>query len=306
MTDREPHLRELGHFLRARRSELTPEDVGLPTHGSHTRRVNGLRREEVADLVAISHDYYTRIEQGRLAPSAPVLDSLSHALRLTPDQRDYAERLAQQADRRIPPRRRAKPIRPQIQRLLDQLTETPALVFGRYLDILAWNQLAASLLADFSTMATRDRNYIRMVFSDPTMRNLYADWDGVARTCVAILRMDAIENPNDPRLTSLVGELSIADEQFRHWWAARHVARQEFGSKTLHHPDVGDLTLDWDTFRYTGDPDQQLVLWSAESGTSSHDKLRILASLSASSPRPTGSPGPATRAGDTNHEQDHR
>jgi transcriptional regulator with XRE-family HTH domain len=299
MTDREPHLRELGHFLRARRSELTPEDVGLPSQGSGTRRVNGLRREEVADLVAISHDYYTRIEQGRLAPSAPVLDALSHALRLTPDQRDYAEGLAQQADRRIPPRRRVKPIRPQIQRLLDQLTETPALVFGRYLDILAWNRLAAALLTDFSTMATRDRNYIRMVFTDPKMRDLYADWDGVARTCVAILRMDAVENPNDPRLSALVGELSIADEQFRHWWAARHVVRQEFGSKTLHHPDVGDLALDWDTFRYTGDPDQQLVLWSAEPGTSSHDKLRILASLSAPGPR---SANPVTRAGDTNHE----
>ncbi|MFF0454820.1 helix-turn-helix transcriptional regulator [Nocardia africana] len=281
MTDRAPHLRELGEFLKARRGELTPADVGLPLRGSSTRRVSGLRREEVADLVAISQDYYTRVEQGRLAPSEQVLEALVHALRLDDDQRAYVESLVHQADRRSAPKRRQPIVRPQIQRLLDQLTDTPALVFGRYLDILAWNHLAAALLTDFSEMPVRQRNYVRMVFTDPAMRALYADWEGVAKTCVAILRMDAATNPADPQLSTLVGELSIADPQFRQWWAARHVARQEFGSKTLNHPEVGELTLDWDTFRYAGDPDQQLVLWSAQPGTTSHEKLRILTSWNA-------------------------
>ncbi|WP_083896432.1 helix-turn-helix domain-containing protein [Nocardia jiangxiensis] len=281
MTDRAPHLRELGSFLKARRGELTPADVGLPVRGSSTRRVRGLRREEVADLVAISQDYYTRVEQGRLAPAEQVLEALVHALRLNDDQRAYVESLARRVDHRSAPKRRQPIVRPQIQRLLDQLTDTPALVFGRYLDILAWNHLAASLLTDFSQMPARQRNYVRMIFTDPAMRTLYADWEGVAKTCVAILRMDAASNPTDPVLTALVGELSIADPQFRQWWAARHVARQEFGTKTLIHPDVGELTLDWDTFRYTGDPDQQLVLWSARPGTTSHEKLRILTSWSA-------------------------
>ncbi|MBF6245685.1 helix-turn-helix domain-containing protein [Nocardia elegans] len=281
MTDRAPHLRELGEFLKARRGELTPADVGLPLRGSSTRRVSGLRREEVADLVAISQDYYTRVEQGRLAPSEQVLEALVHALRLDDDQRAYVESLVHQADRRSAPKRRQPIVRPQIQRLLDQLTDTPALVFGRYLDILAWNHLAAALLTDFSEMPVRQRNYVRMVFTDPAMRTLYADWEGVAKTCVAILRMDAATNPADPQLSTLVGELSIADPQFRQWWAARHVARQEFGTKTLNHPEVGELTLDWDTFRYAGDPDQQLVLWSAQPGTTSHEKLRILTSWNA-------------------------
>ncbi|WP_063063475.1 helix-turn-helix transcriptional regulator [Nocardia violaceofusca] len=281
MTDRAPHLRELGEFLKARRGELTPADVGLPLRGSSTRRVSGLRREEVADLVAISQDYYTRVEQGRLAPSEQVLEALVHTLRLDDDQRAYVESLVHQADRRSAPKRRQPIVRPQIQRLLDQLTDTPALVFGRYLDILAWNHLAAALLTDFSEMPVRQRNYVRMVFTDPAMRTLYADWEGVAKTCVAILRMDAATNPADPQLSTLVGELSIADPQFRQWWAARHVARQEFGSKTLNHPEVGELPLDWDTFRYAGDPDQQLVLWSAQPGTTSHEKLRILTSWNA-------------------------
>ncbi|MFC8387135.1 helix-turn-helix transcriptional regulator [Nocardia sp. NPDC057272] len=283
MTDRAPHLRELGGFLKARRGELTPQDVGLTVHSASPRRVTGLRREEVADLVAISHDYYTRIEQGRLAPSEPVLDALVRALRLDDAQRDYIENLARRSERR-PAKRGQKTVRPQLQRLLDQLTETPALVFGRYLEILAWNHLAAALIADFGQMSPRQRNYVRMVFTDPAMRTLYDDWEGVARTCVAILRMDAAANPTDPQLTALVGELSIADEQFRQWWAARNVARQEFGSKTLHHPDVGELTLNWDTFSYSGDAEQQLVLWSADVGTTSHEKLRILMSWSAPVP----------------------
>ncbi|MCP2294488.1 Helix-turn-helix domain-containing protein [Nocardia amikacinitolerans] len=283
MTERAPHLRELGGFLKARRAELSPEEVGLSVHSAAARRVAGLRREEVADLAAISHDYYTRIEQGRLAPSEPVLEALVRVLRLDDAQRDYAENLARRFDRR-PAKRGQKSVRPQLQRLLDQLTETPALVFGRYLDILAWNHLAAALITDFGQMTPRQRNYVRMVFTDPAMRTLYDDWESVARTCVAILRMDAATNPTDPQLTALVGELSIADEQFRQWWAARNVARQEFGSKTLHHPDVGEMTLNWDTFSSTSDSEQQLVLWSAEPGTTSHEKLRILTSWSAPVP----------------------
>jgi transcriptional regulator with XRE-family HTH domain len=287
MTDRAPNLRELGEFLKARRGELTPADVGLPARGGSMRRVGGLRREEVAELVAISQDYYTRVEQGRLAPSEQVLEALVRVLRLDDDQRAYVESLARRAGHRAPAKRRKQVVRPQIQRLLDQLADTPALIFGRYLDILAWNHLAAALLTDFSKMPAPHRNYVRMVFTDPAMRELYADWEAVAKTCVAILRMDAAASPADPQLSSLVGDLSIADPLFRQWWAARHVARQEFGTKMLNHPDVGPLTLEWDTFRYAGDPEQQLVLWSAEPGTPSHEKLRILTSWSATTgPRP--------------------
>ncbi|MFT4199246.1 helix-turn-helix domain-containing protein [Gordonia sp. (in: high G+C Gram-positive bacteria)] len=288
MSDRPAHLRELGEFFKARRAELEPSDVGLPEVGPVQRRVRGLRREEVAQLVAISTDYYTRIEQGRLAPSEPVLEALAHALRFTAEQRDYAESLAGRSERRAPVRRGPAVVRPQVQRLLDQLTDTPALVLGKYLDILGWNDLAATLLTDFAAIPAASRNYVRMIFLDPAMRELYPEWESIARTCVAALRMEAAANPTDPKLTALVGELSVADEQFRRWWADRHVARHEFGTKLIRHPAVGDLTLDWDNFRYAGDPDQQLVLWSAEPGSASHDKLRILASWSA-----TQAPAPA-------------
>ena len=253
------HLRELGEFLKLRRGRLTPAQVGLPDRGHTQRRVEGLRREEVAELVAISTDYYMRIEQGRLAPSPPVLASLARALRLDADQTEYVEGLVGQAARTrtrgVTRRRAPRPkVHPHLARLMGQLADTPALVFGPRLDILAWNDLAAALLSDFALVPERERNYVRMVFTDPAMRRVYPDWEDVARTCVEVLRMEAGTNPSDPALSELVGELSIADADFRTWWAEHRVAHQDFGSKRIAHPLVGDLTLDWDTFRYAGAP----------------------------------------------------
>lgn len=278
MAGKNPHLEELGQFLKARRSELGPAELGLPTGDPGTRRVSGLRREEVAAAVAISHDYYTRIEQGRLAPSEPVLALIAHTLRLTADQRAYVEGLASQADRRTPPPRRTNQVRPQIQRLLDQLTDVPAFVVGKYLDLLAFNPLAGALLADVGRIPPAERNFVRMIFTDPRMRDLYEDWESMARTSVAILRMQALDNPTDPRLAALVGELSLTHPQFRRWWGARNVARQEFGTKTIRHPELGDLSIEWAGFLWAGDPDQQLVTWAAQPGSATDEKLRILAS----------------------------
>lgn len=274
------HLRELGEFFKHRRGELTPAQVGLPERAHTQRRVRGLRREEVAELAAISTDYYVRIEQGRLAPSPQVLDSLARELRLDGDQRTYVEGLVAQAARaghRKAPRRSARPTaHPHLTRLLAQLTGTPALVFGPRLDVLAWNPLAAELLCDFAAVPEPERNYVRMVFTDPVMRDVYPDWEDVARTCVEVLRMEAGTNPADPALTALVGELAVADQHFRAWWAEHRVAHQDFGSKRIAHPTVGELTLDWDTFRYAGAPEQQLVLWSAAPGTPNAERLAAL------------------------------
>ncbi|MCW4355751.1 helix-turn-helix transcriptional regulator [Hoyosella sp. YIM 151337] len=275
-----PHLRELGAFLKTRRGELTPPNVGLPDLDQR-RRVSGLRREEVAQLAAISTDYYTRIEQGRLAPSESVLEALVSALQLDTDQAEYLVSLADHAAHRSTPRPAQNRtgmsrVRPQVRRLLDQLTETPAIVLGPRTDILAWNSLATKVYADFDQMSPRELNYVRLIFTDPRMRELFADWPSVARSCVAILRREAAANPADPALSALVGDLTIADRQFGQWWAARNVARQDFGTKILNHPVVGELTLDWEIFRYSGAPEQQLVLNSAEDGSPTQQRLAQL------------------------------
>jgi transcriptional regulator with XRE-family HTH domain len=284
MNSRNVHRSEFGDFLKARRAELSPPQVGLPETGK--RRVPGLRREEVAQLAAISADYYMRLEQGRLAPSAPVLEALSRALRLDDDQRSYLSELAGK-DTSRPRRRPRQTIRPSLQRLLDDLRFTPALVLGRRMDILAWNPLAAALVTDFGQIPKNKRNYIRLVFTDPAMRSLYADWDTVAHTCVALLRREAAQYPDDPQLTALVGELSVRDGQFRQWWAAHHVAGRRLGTKTLHHPVVGDLSLDWEALTCASDADQQLITWTAAPDGPTRDRLRILASWTAEHRQPS-------------------
>ncbi|MFG2891059.1 helix-turn-helix domain-containing protein [Streptomyces sp. NPDC048248] len=274
-----PHLNELGEFLKARRAELSPRAMGLPDTAG-PRRVAGLRREEVARLAAISTDYYTRLEQGRMPASAPVLEAVAQALHLDDDQRRYLFGLAGKETAK--PRRRAlQKVQPQLRRVLDDLTSTPAIVMGRRMDVIAWNPLAAALVTDFAAVPEKHRNYVRILFTDPAMRTLYADWKGVARTAVAQLRMEAAKYPDDPRLTTLVGELSVQDADFRKWWAAHHVATLSVGTKVLNHPVAGELSLDWDTLTASTDPDQQLVVWTAEVGSATHDGLRILASWAA-------------------------
>ncbi|WP_405657987.1 helix-turn-helix transcriptional regulator [Streptomyces sp. NBC_01166] len=277
MTSNAP-LKELGEFLKARRGELSPRTVGLPDTGP--RRVPGLRREEVAQLAAISTDYYTRIEQGRIPPSGPVLQALVGVLHLGDDQRDYVFELA--AKDTAPVRRGVQKIQPALRRLLDDLTTTPAIVLGRRMDILAWNTLAAALVTDFSALPDKHRNYVRIMFTDPALRTLYDDWNTVARTTVGMLRKEAAAYSQDARLAALVGELSVRDDDFRTWWGGHQVTAGAVGTKTLHHPVAGDLTLDWDTLTAGTDPDQRLIVWTAEIGSPSHDGLRLLSSWAAS------------------------
>ncbi|MFE2093139.1 helix-turn-helix domain-containing protein [Streptomyces sp. NPDC059460] len=283
-----PHLNELGEFLKARRAQLSPRAAGLPDSG-RPRRVAGLRREEVAQLAAISTDYYTRLEQGRLPASAPVLEAVAQALQLDDDQRSYLFSLAGRETAK--PRRRARQkVQPQLHRVLDDLTATPAIVMGRRMDVIAWNPLAAALITDFAAVPEKHRNYVRILFTDPAMRTLYADWKSVARTAVAQLRMEVAKYPDDPRLAALVGELCVQDEDFRQWWAAHHVATLSVGTKVLNHPVAGELSLDWDTLTASTDPDQQLVVWTAEVGSPTHDGLRILASWAADQQQATAEP----------------
>lgn len=270
----------VGEFLKARRAQLTPSDVGLP--GSNARRrVSGLRRTEVAQLAAISVEYYTRLEQGRVRASASVLSTLARALCLDDDQQIYLYQLAGKADAgpRLP--RRGQRARPAMRRLLDQLTETPALVLGPRLDILDWNFGATALYLDFAKVSVPQRNYVSLIFSDPGFRGLHTRWEHDARVAVAALRMEAAKDPNDPELARLVGELSLRDNDFRTWWAEHLVNTATSGTKNYRHPLVGDLTLDCDTWLSPDGSGQRLLVLTCEPGTPSYDALQILLSWNA-------------------------
>ncbi|MFD0317765.1 helix-turn-helix domain-containing protein [Streptomyces flavalbus] len=283
----DPHA--LGAFLRARRAQLDPRECGLPAADS-PRRVAGLRREEVAQLAAISVDYYTRLEQGRVRASAPVLATLTRALRLDDDQQRYLYELAHRTHDL--PHRRPTPqrVRPAMRRLLDQLKHTPALVLGKRLDVLAWNPTATALYTDFAALPADHRNYLRLMFTDPAIRGLHREWAHDARDAVAALRMEAAADPDDPDLARLVGDLAFQDPDFRTWWAEHHVNSATYGTKRYRHPLVGDLTLDCDTWSGDDGSGQRLMVLTAAPGTPSHDALRILTSWTARRPQPGPDP----------------
>ncbi|GAA2688265.1 Helix-turn-helix domain-containing protein [Actinosynnema pretiosum] len=263
--------KELGDFLRARRTGLRPAEVGLPE--GRGRRVAGLRREEVARLACVSTDYYTRVEQGRRRASGPVLDVLARVLRMDDDARAYLFALAGPRPARGGDRREAHPW---LRRLLEDLAGTPAVVLGRRSDVLAWNGPAAALFTDFGRFPVRERNFVRLVFLDPELRAQYADWPHWARQGVAQLRMEAVRDPADPELAALVAELSARDADFRRWWGAQHVAARQSGTKVIRHPLVGELALDWAALTCAADPDQQLITWTAEPGSPAHERLRAV------------------------------
>ncbi|MFD3484334.1 helix-turn-helix domain-containing protein [Streptomyces sp. NPDC058665] len=267
----------LSDFLRARRAAMDPEPLGL--HDTATRRVPGLRREELAALAGVSVDYYTRLEQGRpITPSDSVLEALANALRLDPAERSYLHAVARPrtGGRRRAPRTVQK-VRPGIHALLARLEGTPALLLGRRTDILVTNRMARALLADFDAMPSRDRNAARWIVLDEAARSLFAEgWEKVASEFVGTLRMDAARHPDDSRTAELVGELSMKSERFRRWWAQQKVVQFSYHTKKLHHPVAGRLTLRTEALTFPGDPDQTLLTFLADPGSPSDEALTVL------------------------------
>lgn len=267
----------LAGFLRAARARITPERAGVADDG--LRRVEGLRREELAMLAGVSVDYYTRLEQGRSkSASTQVLDAIADALRLDDAERAHLHTIA----RPVPARRRTvKPqhLHPATRTLLDTFDtiSRPAFVLGRRLDVLGQNRLAALLVADFEAMPAAERNQARFVFLDPHARELYTDWDQVAADTVAMLRMDAGRHPDDPGLGRLVGVLSIQCPEFRRLWARHRVHQRSTGTKRYHHPLVGDLTITYQALTPSDDPDQTVMIYDTEAGSGSAHALQLLA-----------------------------
>ncbi|MER5754895.1 helix-turn-helix transcriptional regulator [Streptomyces sp. NPDC002088] len=269
---------ELSEFLRTRRARLKPEDVGLPAFGRH-RRVPGLRREELAQLAGVSVAYYTRLEQGNgRNVSAEVLDSIARALRLTDAENAHLTHLAKPKQHKKKPAARQQQVRGALRQLLDSMEGIPAYVTGRRSDILVWNRMAAAVFGDWSELPAQERNWARLVFLRPDYRELFVDWDQKATDIVSYLRMDAGCHPDDPRLSALVGELSVKSAEFRRLWATHDVKEKSHGTKRLRHPLVGDLTLSFESFNLIDDSEQNLITYHAEPGSPSAEALRLLAS----------------------------
>ena len=270
----------LGRYLRVRRTLVRPDAAGVPGQGS--RRVPGLRREEVAFLAGVSSDYYVRLEQGRdRHPSDQVLLAIARALQLDEDATAYLLQLAKPPSPRSTRTRRPQKVSDSIRTLISSWPLTPAYVHGRYMDILA-NTLATAL-CPFSTPG---RNAILDAFTEPEMRELRLDWDAMTARAVPHLRSIAGADAGDPRLVGLVGELSLRSERFRTLWARQDVKHKSTGTSLFNHPQVGPLELGYERLLIPGSDMQALVTYHAQPGSDSEERLRLLASITSTAPGP--------------------
>ena len=278
------HRDEARDFLSSRRARITPEQAGVETFGTR-RRVTGLRREEVARLAGVSIDYYTRLERGNLqGVSVSVLDAIGRALQLDPAEQEHLRDLSQHQDET--PRRAGRvvpvaAVRPELQYLLDVVTDAPAMIINNRQDIVAANALGFAMHSDLVAAPARPMNFSRFIFLDPQARNFYQDWQRAAHTNVAILRREAGRTPNDKDLAALIGELSMRSDDFRALWAAHDVRRHYAGVKSFRHSVVGPLELHFQTLELAEDPGLALTIYPATPGSPTADALRMLASWAA-------------------------
>ncbi|MFT8987105.1 MAG: helix-turn-helix transcriptional regulator [Bifidobacterium psychraerophilum] len=290
---------ELGRFLSTRRARLNPQESDLP-RGGHWRRVPGLRREEVAELAGISTSYYTRLERGSSSSASPsVLDALARALHLDDAERAHLYDLTQLTVTELHHPRRKNP-GPSAARLLAAIGSAPAILMGRYTDILGWNtaghRLIAPHLDEAAPSDARHRPVMaRLLFLDPLVRDMYEDWQQAARINVGYLRLTSGRHPDDATLASLIGELSMHSPEFARLWAAHDVHECTLGDRTLLHPAFGALHLHYQVWTQPDDPDLRLQIYTAEADSTESRALSMLSSekeIDASLPQPTPSSQP--------------
>jgi transcriptional regulator with XRE-family HTH domain len=280
---------EIRDFLSSRRARLTPQQAGLPVYGN-TRRVKGLRREELAMLAGVSSDYYVRLERGNLAGvSDSVLDALASALQLNDAERQHLHDLAHASTKRSRTARRpATPAVPvSVQAMLDAMTGAPAVVRNDRLDLLATNRLGRALYSELLRSSFQPPNHARFAFLDPRSRDFWVDWNRAADETVGVLRSVAGRDPYDKGLTALIGELSTRSEEFRSRWAAHNVHLHRGGVKLIQHPVVGRLELMYDSMQIAAAPGLTMLVYTAPAGSSSADALQLLATWAATQDQET-------------------
>ena len=278
---------EVRDFLRSRRDKITPQDAGII--GGSNRRVPGLRREEVAFLAGVSVDYYARLERGNLAgASDEVLDAIATVLRLdeaeTAHLHDLADAAQPRSARAHPPARETR-LRPSLQRFLDSVTGSAVWIRDDRMDFIAGNPLGRAVFAPvMDDPASRGGNNALFTFLSPAARSYYTHWERGADDIAATLRLTAGRRPRDKRLSDLIGELITRSDEFGRRWASHNVRFHRTGSKQLRHPMVGELDLVYEALLLPDDPGWTMFAFTAEPGSASDERLRLLGSLTAKAP----------------------
>ncbi|TDC29062.1 XRE family transcriptional regulator [Micromonospora sp. 15K316] len=259
----------LGDFLRARRAAVAPGQGDL--RSAPSRRVKGMRREEVAQRVGVSVDYYVKLEQGRrVTPSDNILHALADVLELDEAAHEHLFDLARRDSQPKPRHRPTQRVSLGMIRLMESLGEVPAILTGRRTDILAANPAARLVIDDFHAIPARERNGVRHVLLSDKARLIHRDWEASAAGLVGMLRMYCGRHPNDPRAAELVAELTAKSDAFRQLWSERHVAKKIIlDSKVIEHPVVGPIRLHLEAVQTTEDREQTLHVMMPDSASRS-------------------------------------
>lgn len=265
----------LGAYLRDRRTKLDPAALGFPPA---RRRTPGLRREEVAQRANVSATWYTWLEQGRGgAPSAGVLDRIARALLLTDVEREHLFLLGLGRPPEVRYQAAASGVTPRLQRVLDAMEFSPAVVRTSTWDIVAWNRAAQAVLTDYAALPPKDRNILRLIFLDPHVREAQPDWESVARFVVAAFRADAARGGAAKNIQAFVDDLSQLSPEFDAMWRANDVRANDEGTKEIRHPVLGLIELEYSGFVVHGRPDLSLVIYTPAS-TTAEQRVKLLIS----------------------------
>jgi len=249
----------LGSYLKDRRAKLDPAEFGIETR---RRRTPGLRREEVAQRANVSATWYTWLEQGRGgSPSSDVLNRLARALALTSAEREHLFLLAQHR----PPEIRHQPFEPisaQLQRVLDAMTFSPAVLRTALWDVVGWNAAASVVMTDYALLPPEERNILKLIFCNERVRGHMVNWERDARSAVASFRAEAIKAAPAQALQAMVEDLSQASPEFSAIWQDYDIQNYGAGTKHFRHEIAGDLMMEYSSFTVDGRPDLGLVVFT--------------------------------------------
>lgn len=265
-----PAINLLGNYLKDRRAKLDPASFGIATM---RRRTPGLRREEVAQRANVSATWYTWREQGRGgAPSADVLDRIAGALALSTAERDHLFLLAQH---RLPEVQfqTFEPVSAQLQRVLDSLELSPTIVKTAMWDVVAWNNAASIMFADYASLPLKQRNSMRILFCNPAIRNSMVNWEADVRSAVAAFRRDITRIGDADRVKAFIDEMSVESAEFREIWQDYAVRNHGEGVKVVRHPAaVGHITFEYSTFSVDDRPDLGMIIYTP---ATLQDRMRV-------------------------------
>lgn len=260
MSDQEEKRRELGKFLKSRRSRLTPEQFGLPV--GPRRKVQGLRREELAQIAGIGLTWYTWLEQGKsIQVSTQVLECLVTVMQLNAEERNHLYKLALG---QLPVEQTAsieESLIPIVQNFMNEYQRCPAYVTDQRWDILLWNKAGEQVFGNFEKMDKKERNAIWRCFASPAYRNLIEDWENHAKRLLAQFRSTSTPFVGENWFKDLVAELMVISPEFRQWWPSYDISGTPIGKKMINHPRVGTMVMEHITFRVYDAPELKLTVY---------------------------------------------